>query len=99
MFTDEEDAHVMRHYLGVDLLVDGSLGFLLLLNGQQVHQRTDGHPLHRHATQTRRNNDNKDLITDKENTVTQLLLHSCAHTHTEDFIRCIEASKSSSINS
>lgn len=56
MFTDEEDAHVMRHYLGVDLLVDGSLGFLLLLNGQQVHQRTDGHPLHHHATQTRRNN-------------------------------------------
>lgn len=41
---------LMHHYLGVDLLVDGSFGFLLLFNSQQVHQRTNGHPLHRHST-------------------------------------------------
>lgn len=32
-------------HLGVDFLVDGALGFLLLLHGQQLHQRFDGHAL------------------------------------------------------
>lgn len=36
-------------YLGVDLLVDGAFCLLLLLHGQQVHQRADGHALQKRA--------------------------------------------------
>lgn len=65
-----EEQLTVHHYLSVDLLVDGSLGFLLLLNSQQVHQRTNGHPLHRHATQTKRGGAHtRDLITDRENSI------------------------------